>query len=185
MARHGVDRGAKRTVRLEETLRESPIMTLREYYIERRRAELPIFLSVLRSVPAEGLAYKPHDRSPSAEQLVWTMTRELKSCVDAAAHYKASWVADPPPPLAEMLQLFEQWSNELVDIVEKGGDAAFNRTAEFYYAGKKVNEQPVGQFLWYIHFDAIHHRGQLAAYLRPMGSKVPAIYGPSADSARA
>ena len=27
----------------------------------------------------------------------------------------------------------------------------------------------------------IHHRGQLAAYLRPMGSKVPSIYGGSAD----
>ncbi len=28
---------------------------------------------------------------------------------------------------------------------------------------------------------AIHHRGQLAAYLRPMGAKVPGIYGPSGD----
>jgi uncharacterized damage-inducible protein DinB len=27
----------------------------------------------------------------------------------------------------------------------------------------------------------IHHRGQLAAYLRAAGSKVPAIYGMSAD----
>ena len=48
--------------------------------------------------------------------------------------------------------------------------------------GKVVSEQPVGQFLWFILFDAIHHRGQLAAYLRPMGGKVPAIYGPSADA---
>lgn len=29
---------------------------------------------------------------------------------------------------------------------------------------------------------SIHHRGQLSAYLRPMGSRVPSIYGPSADS---
>lgn len=43
-------------------------------------------------------------------------------------------------------------------------------------------ESPVGEFLWYLFFDAIHHRGQLAAYLRPMGGKVPAIYGPSADT---
>ncbi len=28
---------------------------------------------------------------------------------------------------------------------------------------------------------SVHHRGQLAAYLRPMGSKVPGIYGGSAD----
>jgi uncharacterized damage-inducible protein DinB len=29
---------------------------------------------------------------------------------------------------------------------------------------------------------SIHHRGQLSAYLRPMGGKVPSIYGPSGDS---
>jgi uncharacterized damage-inducible protein DinB len=28
---------------------------------------------------------------------------------------------------------------------------------------------------------SVHHRGQLSAYLRPMGAKVPSIYGPSAD----
>jgi uncharacterized damage-inducible protein DinB len=32
---------------------------------------------------------------------------------------------------------------------------------------------------------SIHHRGQLSMYLRPMGSKVPAIYGESSDSAKA
>ena len=28
---------------------------------------------------------------------------------------------------------------------------------------------------------SIHHRGQLSSYIRPMGGKVPSIYGPSAD----
>jgi uncharacterized damage-inducible protein DinB len=32
---------------------------------------------------------------------------------------------------------------------------------------------------------SIHHRGQLSAYLRAMGGKVPAIYGESYDSAEA
>ena len=31
----------------------------------------------------------------------------------------------------------------------------------------------------------IHHRGQLATYLRPMGAKVPSIYGMSYDDAQA
>jgi DinB family protein len=30
-------------------------------------------------------------------------------------------------------------------------------------------------------FDAVHHRGQLTTCLRPMGGKVPSIYGPSGD----
>jgi uncharacterized damage-inducible protein DinB len=29
-----------------------------------------------------------------------------------------------------------------------------------------------------------HHRGQMTVYLRLMGSKVPALYGPSADDQR-
>jgi uncharacterized damage-inducible protein DinB len=36
---------------------------------------------------------------------------------------------------------------------------------------------------WGFFFDAIHHRGQLSTYLRPMGSTVPSIYGPSGDEA--
>lgn len=36
--------------------------------------------------------------------------------------------------------------------------------------------------LWGFLFDMVHHRGQLSAYIRPMGGKVPSIYGPSADS---
>ena len=157
-------------------------MTLREFYLERRRAEVPVFLSVLKAVPADHLSYKPHDRSPSAEQIVWTVTSELRACLDAVTHYKAEWKAEPPRPLREMVDLFERWSNELTDVVASMDEASWNRVAQFYYDGKVVSEQPVGQFLWFILFDAIHHRGQLSAYLRPMGGTVPAIYGPSADS---
>ena len=41
----------------------------------------------------------------------------------------------------------------------------------------------VGGLLWIALFDLVHHRGQLSAYIRPMGGKVPSIYGPSADAA--
>ena len=157
-------------------------MTLREFFVERRRAEAPVFFAVLKALPADRVSYKPHDRSPSAEQLVWTLTRELKNCLEVATEYKTARSAEPPPPWNQMLSLFEQWSNQLVEVVARMDEASWNRTAEFYYAGKKVSEQPVGQFLWLILFDAIHHRGQLSAYLRPMGGAVPAIYGPSADT---
>jgi uncharacterized damage-inducible protein DinB len=30
----------------------------------------------------------------------------------------------------------------------------------------------------------VHHRGQMTVYLRLMGAKVPALYGPSADDQR-
>jgi uncharacterized damage-inducible protein DinB len=157
-------------------------MTLREFYLERRRAEVPIFLSVLNALPADRLSYQPHDRSPSAEQIVWTLASELRACLDAATHFRAEWKVEPPLPLRDMVDLFERRSQELADVVSTMDETSWNRIAQFSYNGKVVSEQSIGQFLWFILFDAIHHRGQLSAYLRPMGGSVPAIYGPSADS---
>jgi uncharacterized damage-inducible protein DinB len=157
-------------------------MSSREFYLERRRSEHPVFVRVLQSIPADRADYKPHERSQSAAEIAWTMTNELRSCIDAAATGRGEWKTDPPPPLPEMVQLFERLSNELSDTIEKMDDASWERVAQFYNGGKMVAEMPVGQFIWFILFDAIHHRGQLTTYLRPMGAKVPAIYGPSADS---
>ena len=157
-------------------------MTSREFFLERRRVENPIFLSVMKSIPADRIDYKPHDRSPSTQQIMWTMTNELRSCIMVARENRGEWQTDPIPAFDEMQRLFEQSLNDLTSEVERMDDSAWDRTAKFYFKGKLVNEQPAGQFLWYILFDAIHHRGQLTAYLRPMGAKVPAIYGPSGDS---
>ena len=42
-------------------------------------------------------------------------------------------------------------------------------------------KSPAVALMGFANNHGIHHRGQLAAYLRAMGSKVPAIYGGSAD----
>jgi uncharacterized damage-inducible protein DinB len=60
-------------------------------------------------------------------------------------------------------------------------DMAWGEKARFLVDGNVVWETTLGEMLWGILFDAIHHRGQLSTYLRPMGGKVPSIYGPSAD----
>jgi uncharacterized damage-inducible protein DinB len=156
-------------------------MTQREFYLERRRAEVPVFLKVLKALPAEQLHYKPHERSPSAQQIAWTLTWELRACLDVVRNHQAEWKSEPAPPLPEIIMLFERFSDELTERVAAMDDEAWNRTAKFYVDGKVVSEQQAGTFLWFILFDAIHHRGQLTTYLRPMGSKVPAIYGPSGD----
>ena len=44
-----------------------------------------------------------------------------------------------------------------------------------------VLKDTVGGLMWIALFDAVHHRGQLSTYIRPMGGKVPSIYGPSGD----
>lgn len=49
--------------------------------------------------------------------------------------------------------------------------------------GVLLFEETYGGMLWGSLLDMIHHRGQLSVYIRPMGGRVPSIYGPSADDA--
>ena len=60
-------------------------------------------------------------------------------------------------------------------------DAKWDSQARLKMDGKVMWEAPLGDMLFGFLLDAIHHRGQLSSYLRPMGAKVPSIYGPSAD----
>jgi uncharacterized damage-inducible protein DinB len=153
----------------------------RQFYLERLKAETPTFLKVLQALPSDKLSYKPHERSPSAEQIAWMIARETRNCVEVARDHRTEWKEAPAPPLAGIVKEFEEAAKDLIEVVGKTDDASWKKPAEFYYQGKMVSNQPAEQFIWMCLFDAIHHRGQLSAYLRPMGGKVPAIYGPSAD----
>src|SRR5437868_4924500 len=136
-------------------------MTSREFYLERRRAENPVFLRLVKALPADRVDYRPHERSPSAEQIMWTMTNELRSCLMVVTQNRGEWNTEQPPPFSEMVRLFEQWLGELVDQVEKIDDAAWDGVAQCYVEGKVVNEQPVGQVRGDILLDAIPQRGQV------------------------
>src|SRR5262249_11410787 len=76
---------------------------------------------------------------------------------------------------------FEKHYTQLLDEVTKMDESTWHTNGQFKVQGQLRMEMPIGQFLWLFHNDAIHHRGQLAAYIRPMGGKVPSIYGPSGD----
>jgi uncharacterized damage-inducible protein DinB len=155
-------------------------MSLRDFLVSRRKAEYKAFSKVLRALPADRYDYKPHDRSPSAQQLVWTLTAEQAACIEIATKGRTEWKDVPIPPADQVVAQFEREYPQLTDIIAGMDDAAWTRKGQLVM-GEQVWEQPVGEFLWFILFDAIHHRGQLSAYIRPMGGKVPAIYGPSAD----
>jgi len=72
---------------------------------------------------------------------------------------------------------------EIADRLGSIDEAAWTDQAKFLFEQQLVMEAPRVQMAWMMLRDSIHHRGQLSTYLRPMGSKVPAIYGPSADDA--
>src|SRR5688500_19831377 len=140
-------------------------MTDREFFLARRKTELPAFLNVLKALPADKLDYKPHENSPDARQLAWTLAMELQSAAEACEKGETSFPRDPAPDLAAIVAAFEKNHARLDQAVSRLDAAGWQRPARLTSGGKVMMEQPVREFVWMLLFDAIHHRGQLAAYL--------------------
>jgi hypothetical protein len=67
----------------------------REFFCKRHRAELPTFMKVLEAMPVDQFAYQPHERSPSALDLVWTLANDMAACPIMIESGEVCW--DPPP----------------------------------------------------------------------------------------
>jgi DinB family len=157
-------------------------MHTREYYSQCFQAERPKFVRVIQAVPSGEAAYKPHPRSSSAADLVWLLASELRDACELVDHGEVNYVVRPAPArLDESVAAYEKNADDLEKRLAGLDDAAWDKKARFLMDGTVAWEAPLGDMLFGFLFDAIHHRGQLSAYLRPMGAKVPAIYGPSAD----
>lgn len=156
-------------------------MNDRSFYLQRLHAEGPLFLRVLRAVPADRLDYAPHPAAPTAGEILNTLAQEHRICCELVATGVAEWRKVPPGTHADSVSLFEKAWAMLQEKVSYLDDTAWHRDGRFRSGEKEYPGQPVGQFLWYILFDAIHHRGQLTTYIRPMGGRVPSVYGPSGD----
>ena len=157
-------------------------MNTREYFAQCFKAEKPKFLRVLQAVPAEKSGYKPHDRSTCAGDLVWLIASEWDDARELIDKGKVDFVQRPAPAkVADSIRAFEKNADEIEKRVDKITDTAWDKQAQFMMDGNVAWEAPLGDMLFGFLFDAIHHRGQLSTYLRPMGSKVPSIYGPSGD----
>jgi hypothetical protein len=72
-------------------------MNLLEFLESRHKAEYPKFLKVLKAPPAERFDYRPHDRSPSAAEIVWTLARETKACCELIESGQVNWTPQPAP----------------------------------------------------------------------------------------
>ena len=158
-------------------------MTNREFFIECWEQEAPTFVKVMKAVPADKLDYRPHPRSRSAAELVWVQVLEKRCWFELLDTGKIAWKVPPPPiGLDEMIAAYEKAHDELAPRLKKLDDKSWNeQMTQFLLDGRVVFETVMGHMFWTGLFDAIHHRGQLSVYLRPMGSKVPAIYTASAD----
>jgi uncharacterized damage-inducible protein DinB len=157
-------------------------MSNREFYSKRWEPEVPAFVRVLRALPADKLDYKPHERSTSAGDLAWQVTEELRVLTAVDDGGVINWESRPRPgTLDEIVAAYEENVTNHRAKLATLDDARWDGEGRFLFGGHEAWKSTIGDIFWGFLFDAIHHRGQLSAYIRPMGGKVPSIYGPSAD----
>ena len=132
--------------------------------------------NVLARIP-EGSAYRPDPKSRTAHEIAWQIACEERMIIEALESGKAEWA--PPPMPATMKQVLEAYEKQSAGMAQRWTTLPAERwegTLEFF-----GNQRPASPMAWSFLFDIVHHRGQITTYLRPMGSTVPQVYGPSAD----
>lgn len=158
-------------------------MNSAEFFVKRWETELPAFRKVLAALPADKLDYKPHERSTSAGALAFQLAFEQGDLEDLLT--KGEAVFDPtrkrPETLEEIIALWDQNTEKVRAALNAADESKWSAPGKFKVGDHVVWEEDVHGMLWGFLFDMVHHRGQLSTYLRPMGAKVPAIYGPSGD----
>jgi uncharacterized damage-inducible protein DinB len=141
--------------------------------------------SVIAAIPLDKGEYRPDPASKTALELAWHIA--------AAQHRFLGGIADggfdfSPINRPELVRnsadivgwLGESFAKNCARIAALPGEALV-KALDF----RGLFQLPAVMYLQFDMNHEIHHRGQLSTYLRPMGGKVPAIYGESYDSAEA
>ena len=139
---------------------------------------------VLEAVPDSGKDYKPDAKSRTAWELATHLATAdiwfLQSVVDGAFKWDPEGAKQAVAQFGSVKDVVAFYKRELparlAALRALSGDQLV-RPVDFF----GLMQQPAAWFIGMANNHSTHHRGQLAAYLRAMGSKVPPIYGDSAD----
>ena len=131
---------------------------------------------VLSRIP-EGSDYRPDPKSRTARDIAWQIVGEEKMIIEALETGRVEWAPAPAPEtMKELCDTYDTQSADIDRRLHALSDERWHGTLDFF--GSQRQAAPMA---WSFLFDIVHHRGQITTYLRPMGSTVPQVYGPSAD----
>ncbi len=156
---------------------------LKRHYIAMYAKEFPTTVKLMKAYPAGQDDFRPHARSTPAAMLAHTFSL-ANALVAKAITGELTMPPDFPPAPAsysEAVANYERGAEELLEALEEMPESRLSETVDFFTGPGQIGPIPVGDLLWLMLLDSIHHRGQLSVYVRMAGGKVPSIYGPSAD----
>jgi uncharacterized damage-inducible protein DinB len=140
--------------------------------------------TILEAVPADNASYQPDSCAKTANELLRHIAAAefffTSAPIDGAFTPGAIKIPDNATTPQQVASWYEETFAQQFDALSKLSGEQLAKIVDF--RGKF--QQPAVLFLQFGLGHTIHHRGQLSTYLRPMGAKVPAIYGESYDSAQ-
>jgi len=151
-----------------------------DYLIADLEHEIPTTVRVIEAVPGDRHDYQPDPKSFTGlglvRHLVGVDAWFLNSIADGAFGTEPGGGEIATP--AEGAATYTKTVNAALGRVKAMSDDQLAADVDFF--GRMM--VPAAQLIGIMTKHSIHHRGQLSAYLRSMGGKVPGIYGPSGDS---
>lgn len=145
--------------------------------------EFERFHNVIAALPGESLTFKHDAKSRSAGELVGHMIGHIDDMIelldDGVIHHR---MQVPFANHQAAVSAFDSSYQKLLGKLKGVSDENWAKPAEFLVGEQSIYKAPTQALMWMLFLDSVHHRGQLSTCIRPMGGKVPAIYGPSADT---
>lgn len=162
---------------------EQALYLTKSVYLPQLEHESKTTRRVLAAVPADHCGYKPDPKSMGALELAWHIASADCFFLNGVAKGEfargegGSGVPENIKSCADVLAWYdENQPKATAAVAAMSGDQL---AASINFFG--MFDFPAVEYLSLSLRHGIHHRGQLSAYLRPMGAKVPGIYGPSGD----
>ena len=160
--------------------------TIAHFLLATLETEIPVTTRVFSAVPGDRLDYRPDSVSKTALGLLRHITLEDEWFLNAVTDGRFAPAPDDSDACrlmtpADAIAHYSQRMPVAIARARTLPGEAFMREIDLMGAFRL----PAIEFLSMMVRHSVHHRGQLSAYLRAMGAKVPGIYGPSADSATA
>lgn len=150
-------------------------------YVDLLKAEQPTTKRVIAAVPADKGDYTPHPTSMKAMDLAWHIASSEMWFLDGVIYGRFEFGGDSSRPAAiktpaDIAAWYEaEFKKNIAHVEALSGE---HLAGDVQFA---MFNDPLVTYLNFALRHSVHHRGQLSAYLRPMGAKVPSIYGGSAD----
>jgi uncharacterized damage-inducible protein DinB len=164
-------------------------MKLTEYLLAEMNREVERSRSALKQIPEGKYDWKPHEKSMILGYLAnmvatiptWIVMQITQDELDVAPADGGKMEQKRMDTSEALVEALDKSAGTARSAFEKTSDDHLNTSWRLLARGQVVMEAPRYEMIQDTINHWVHHRGQMTVYLRLMGAKVPAIYGPSAD----